>query len=130
MVSRVENVSSGTVMATKGVKFGQPQTLVKSGSSTKTKGQFDGGKCTHCGNTKHTQDTLFKLHGYLDWWHKLQARKKKDNITTEEGTDRTLMVTAKPQLSLIPMADSSTTFNDRGNYGHVLCSFSTLNNDA
>ena len=29
---------------------------------------FDGLKCSHCGGSKHTKDTCFKLHGYLDWW--------------------------------------------------------------
>ncbi|RVW61974.1 hypothetical protein CK203_063929 [Vitis vinifera] len=63
MASGVENASNSVVMAIKGVKPSQPQTLVKLGSSTKTKSQIDGGKCTHCGNTKHTRDTYFKLHG-------------------------------------------------------------------
>ena len=66
MASRVENASSSAAMATKGVKPGQPQTLVKLGSSTKTKCQTNEGKCTHCGNTQHTRDTCFKLHGYPD----------------------------------------------------------------
>ena len=92
-------------MATKEVKPGQPQTLVKLGSSTKNKSQIDGGKCTHYGNTKHTRDTCFKLHGYLDWWHELQSRKKKDNTTIEEGMGWATMVITKPQLSLIPMVD-------------------------
>ena len=74
MVSGVENASSGAVMATEGVKSDQPQTSVKSGSlslsggnqnsSSKPNGQFDEGKCIHCGNIKHTRDTCFKLHEY------------------------------------------------------------------
>ncbi|RVW14354.1 hypothetical protein CK203_097441 [Vitis vinifera] len=128
MISGVGNASSGVIMATKGVKPGKPQTLVKLGSSTKSKSQIDGGKCTHYGNTKHTRDTCLKLHWYPDWWHELQSRKKKDNTTTEEGMARAAMVIAEPQLSLIPMVDSSTTVNDRGNCGQVLCSSNTQNN--
>ena len=76
-----------------------------------------GGKCTHYGNTKHTRDTYFKLHGYPNWWHELQARKKKDNRTAEKGMGRAVVVIVEPQLSLIPMVDSSTTVNNRGNCG-------------
>ncbi|KAF8391790.1 hypothetical protein HHK36_022024 [Tetracentron sinense] len=42
MASGVEATASGAVMATKGMKSGQSQTLVKSGSSSKHKGQSDG----------------------------------------------------------------------------------------
>ena len=67
MVSGAEAVASGVVTAIKGVKSGHSQTLLKSGSSSRSKGHSDGNKCTQ---------TYFKLHGYPDWWHKLQARKK------------------------------------------------------
>ncbi|KAL6313052.1 hypothetical protein AAG906_012105 [Vitis piasezkii] len=67
MVSGAEAVASGVVTAIKGVKSGHSQTLLKSGSSSRSKGHSDGNKCTQ---------TCFKLHGYPDWWHKLQARKK------------------------------------------------------
>ena len=74
MASRAEAISGGVVMATKGIKFGQFRSLSLSGgkpNSSKPNGQFDGSKCTHCGSTKHTCDTCFKLHGYPDWWHEL-----------------------------------------------------------
>ncbi|KAJ7971594.1 UBN2_3 domain-containing protein [Quillaja saponaria] len=67
----------GAVLASKGIKVGQPPVLQinKSGSipsnggkanaSTKTKGTEGGGSgCTYCGNPKHTRETCFKLHGY------------------------------------------------------------------
>ena len=54
MVSGVEAVVSGAVMTIKGVKSGHSQTLLKSGSSSRSKGHSDGNKCTHCGSTKHT----------------------------------------------------------------------------
>ncbi|XP_040990746.1 uncharacterized protein LOC121237889 isoform X2 [Juglans microcarpa x Juglans regia] len=124
MASGAEATSGGVVMATKGIKSRQFQTLVKSGSlslsggksnsSARPKGQSDGGKCTHCGNAKHTRDTCFKLHGYPDWWHELQARKKRDPAAIEEGTGRAVVVTAEPQLSLIPLAEPSTSLTDRG----------------
>lgn len=74
MASGIESNSNGVVMATKGFKSGQPQ-LMRSGS-TRPKGQSDGGKCTHYGSTKHTRDNCFKIIGYPDWWHELQAKKK------------------------------------------------------
>ncbi|KAL6342699.1 hypothetical protein AAG906_013105 [Vitis piasezkii] len=61
-----EAMASGVVMAIKEVKFGHSQTLVKSGSSSQSKGHSDGDKCTHCGSTKHTRETYYKLHGYPD----------------------------------------------------------------
>ena len=73
MISGAEVVTNGAVMATKGVRSGQSQTLLKAGSSSRSRGHFDGNKCTHCGSTKHTWETCFKVHGYPDWWHKLQA---------------------------------------------------------
>ena len=73
MISGAEVVTSGVVMATKGVRSGQSQTLLKSGSSSRSRGHFDGNKRSHCGSTKHTREACFKVHGYLDWWHKLQA---------------------------------------------------------
>ena len=73
MTAGAEIVTNGAVMAIKGSRFGQSPTLVmgKRNSSSKPKGPFDGGKCTHCGNTKHTCETCFKLHGYPKWWHEL-----------------------------------------------------------
>lgn len=59
-------MASGVVMAIKCMKFGQSQTLVKSRSSSRSKGHYDGDKYTHGGSTKHTQDTCFKIHDYQD----------------------------------------------------------------
>ena len=63
MISGEEVVTSGAVMATKGMRFGQSQTLLKSGSSSRSRGHFDGNKCTHCGSTKQIRETCFKVHG-------------------------------------------------------------------
>ena len=73
------DTTPGAVMASKGVKTGQSQVPSKMGSLTlssgksnppsKSKVQSNGGKCTHCGNTRHTHETCFKLHGYPDWWN-------------------------------------------------------------
>ncbi|XP_073265014.1 uncharacterized protein [Populus alba] len=125
MIAGAETATSGAVMTIKGSRFGQPPTLVmgKHNLSFKLKGPFDGGKCTHCGNTKHTRETCFKLHGYPEWWHELQARRKKGNTLPDEGTGRAATVTAEPQLSLIPMADSSTS-KATGNYGQSFYSSS------
>ena len=128
MTAGAETTTSGAVMAIKGSRFGQPPTLVmgKHHLSSKPKVPFDGGKCTHCGNTKHTRETCFKLHGYPEWWHELQARRKKGNTLPDEGIGRAATVTAEPQLSLIPMADSSTS-KATGNCGQSFYSSSHQN---
>ena len=43
----------------------------------------------------------------------------------KKGTGQAVVVIVEPQLSLIPMVDSSTIVNDRGNCGQVLCSSNT-----
>ncbi|XP_073025411.1 uncharacterized protein [Primulina eburnea] len=111
MISGVESVASGAAMAIKGVKSGQPQ---RPGSFSRSKGHSDGNKCTHCGSTKHTRETCFKLHGYPDWWHELQARKKRDALATEDGPSRAAVAMAGSQLSLIPVAETSTSTPDQG----------------
>ena len=105
MASRAKIITSGAVMATKSSKPSQLPMLVtgKHNSSSKSKGPSNGGKCTHCGNTKHTRDTCFKLHVYPEWWHELQAKKKRDTTTLEEGTGKAAIVMAESQLSLIPL---------------------------
>ena len=44
MISGAKVVTSGAIMATKGVRSGQSQTLLKSGSSSRSRGHFDGNK--------------------------------------------------------------------------------------
>jgi len=118
MTSGAENTTSGAVMATKGSKFDQLPIWVakKHNSVLKLKGPSDGGKCRHCGNVIHTHDTCFKLHGYPEWWHELQAKKKKNTPTLEEGTSKVVAVTVESQLSLCPMTSSSTLMKP-GNCG-------------
>uniref|UniRef100_A0A2N9FXX4 Integrase catalytic domain-containing protein n=1 Tax=Fagus sylvatica TaxID=28930 RepID=A0A2N9FXX4_FAGSY len=123
-------VASGAVMAIKGIKSGQSQTLLKSGSFSRSKGHSDGNKCTHCGSTKHTRDTCFKLHGYPDWWHELQARKKRDAPAPEDVPGRAAVAMADSQLSLIPVTELSTSIPDQGKCSQVLCSSTTRNDGA
>ncbi|KAL5833543.1 hypothetical protein ACOSQ3_017217 [Xanthoceras sorbifolium] len=126
----------GAVIASKGIKASKSYTLTKTGSPAlssgksnpphKTQIQPDGGKCTHCGNTRHTRETCFKLHGYLDWWNEFQTRKKREGAGSNEGIGRAAMVNVEPHLSLISKAESpnnSMPLNDQGNYGQVLLSF-------
>ncbi|KAK8951274.1 hypothetical protein KSP39_PZI003194 [Platanthera zijinensis] len=122
MISGAEAVASGAVMAIKGVKSGQSQ---KSGSFSRSKGHSDGNKCAHCGSTKHTRETCFKLHGYPDWWHELQNRKKRDAPATTDFPGRVAVAAAGPHLSLIPEAESSTSNPDQGNCGHVFFNSTT-----
>ena len=56
------------VLATKGLKLGssvQPPTVHNGRHKSRT--SLKGLKCSHCGNSKHTHDTCFKLHRYPDW---------------------------------------------------------------
>ncbi|KAK3405243.1 hypothetical protein EUGRSUZ_K01505 [Eucalyptus grandis] len=64
----------------------------------KAKPKHPGG-CTHCGNTKHTKDTCFKLHGYLDWWKELQDKKKTESSI---GRGQASLATGTSPLSLVP----------------------------
>ena len=78
MISGTDTTPGG-VMISKEIKGSHYQTTPKpralslSRGKSKTKPPFDGMKCTHCGNSKHTRDTCFKLHGYPDWWNDFQA---------------------------------------------------------
>ncbi|XP_058084056.1 uncharacterized protein LOC131231771 [Magnolia sinica] len=66
------------VLASKGLKLGLSGSTSQhtEKSSSKARTSSDGLKCSHYGNTKHTRKNCFQLHGYPDWWHELQARKK------------------------------------------------------
>lgn len=54
----------------------------------------EGTKCFHYGNTNHTHDTCFKLHGYSDWWHELQAKKSQDGATNDTNTGKAVVTVA------------------------------------
>ncbi|KAJ8631884.1 hypothetical protein MRB53_025220 [Persea americana] len=117
----------GVVMASKGIKADHyhtpPKTGIlslsngKSNPSSKSKAPSDGMKCTHCGNAKHTRETCFKVHGYPDWWHDLQARKKREAPIIDDSTGRAAMVTGEPSLSLTSQVESS---HHPGNGSHAL----------
>ncbi|KAK0583660.1 hypothetical protein LWI29_001118 [Acer saccharum] len=55
---------------------------------------------------KHSKDTCFKLHGYPEWWHKLKAKKKREERASE-NSGLAAFVNTEPQLSLIPQEDST-----------------------
>jgi len=57
------------------------------------------------GGAKHTHETCFKLHGYPDWWHELQARKHRDGNGGNIG--QAVVAIVEPHLSLIPAAKSN-----------------------
>ena len=77
----------------------------KSGSNSKSRATSDGTKCSHYGGAKHTHETCFKLHGYPDWWHELQARKCRDGNGGNIG--QATMAITEPYLSLIQAAKTS-----------------------
>ena len=129
------DTTPGAVMASKGIKGSHYHTQLKPGalslssgisnSSSKTKTPSGGMKCTHCGNSIHTRDTCFKLHGYLDWWNDFQARKKRETSANDDHTRKAVMVTCDPSLPLIPQVESP---HDPGTSGKTL-HISTHNDD-
>lgn len=77
-------------------------------------------------STKHTIAlNCFKLNGYPDWWHELQARKKRDFTGTDGSTGQAALVVAEPHLSLIPPTEfSQDKDSDLGNFGSALVTYS------
>ncbi|KAJ0048821.1 hypothetical protein Pint_15647 [Pistacia integerrima] len=94
---------SGAVLATKGLRLGSlahPPTMHN--GKHKSHASSNGLKCSHCGNSRHTRDTCFKLHGYPDWWNDLQAKKGCDLGTKDASSGQATMIIAEPQLSFTP----------------------------
>jgi len=58
------------------------------------------------GGAKHTHETCFKLHGYPDWWHELQAQKCRHG--NGGNIKQAAVVTAEPYMSLIQAAKTSS----------------------
>ncbi|GAV72632.1 UBN2_3 domain-containing protein, partial [Cephalotus follicularis] len=74
--------------------------------------------CTKCGNPRHTVERCFQVHGYPEWWKELKARK-------QAGRGKAAMVTAEPELSLVPQDEcpiNSTMPCDEGKNGCVFMS--------
>ena len=79
--------------------FGKYEVLVLNKSnptSPNSKQRTEGLMCSHYGNSKHTQDTCFKLHGYPDWGHELQAKKKRNGTNIEPSTDKMVVAATNP----------------------------------
>ena len=105
--------AAGAVMASRSLKQGPSiatNSLSLNGKFSKSNGPSNDMKCSHCGNSKHTRDTCFKLHGYPDWWHELQAKRQRDgngkdggaSKNAANGTGKAAIASAESQLSLIP----------------------------
>lgn len=90
MLTRTENII-GVVMALKERKAGFQQPTLqlsilrtyfmnvgKQNIGSKPIEQIERGGCNHCGNGKHTHETWFKLHGYLEWWNEHKAQKQQE----------------------------------------------------
>jgi hypothetical protein len=124
-----EEVISGGAMLSRGGQKPQHHLsfLMPANGRPVTKSHGEGAGCTHCGNTKHTKDTCFKIHGYPDWWHELKA-KKKPEARRNEHPGRAALISMEPTLSLVPAQESpipareQTDQNDPGNQGYVFCS--------
>ncbi|KAL6318435.1 hypothetical protein AAG906_041201 [Vitis piasezkii] len=134
-----EDTISGGAMLSRGGHKPQHQLSFQTPSNGKpnitTKPKGEGGGCTHCGNTKHTKETCFKLHGYPDWWHELKAKKKRE-ASGGDNLGRAALMSVEPQLSLVPQQESSISTseqiaqNDSGNQGYVFSCSKTGNHDG
>ena len=87
MITNNNNETPRAGLASKSIKLRQsiPSSALslnngKSGMSSKSQTSFDITELFHCGNLKHTRENCFKLHGYDDRWHELQARKRQNNV--------------------------------------------------
>ncbi|KAG6490199.1 hypothetical protein ZIOFF_051484 [Zingiber officinale] len=72
----------GAGLATRGSRLGPwvpPHVGSQSSSGRRAGPTTKGLPCSHCGSVKHSRDNCFKLHGYPNWWHDLQAHKRKDS---------------------------------------------------
>ncbi|KAJ0088268.1 hypothetical protein Patl1_33184 [Pistacia atlantica] len=78
---------SSAVLTTKGLRLcSSAHAPTMHNGKHKSRASSDGLKCFHCGNSRHTRDTCFKLHGYPDWWNDLQAKKGRDLGTKDAGS--------------------------------------------
>ncbi|RVW16194.1 hypothetical protein CK203_074317 [Vitis vinifera] len=117
MMMNEDTISGGAMLSRKGHKpqhqlsFQTPSNG-KPNTATKPKSQGEGGGCTHYGNTKHTKETCFKLHGYPDWWHELKA-KKKCEASGGDNPGRAALMSVEPQLSLVPQQESSISTGEQ-----------------
>ena len=74
-------------------------TMATKGIRSRPIGQPIGGKCSHCGNTRHTSDVCFKVYGYPDWWQELKAKKKREKEDFSGNTGRAANVGKAPYIS-------------------------------
>ncbi|RDX93342.1 hypothetical protein CR513_24409, partial [Mucuna pruriens] len=124
---------TSAIMVAKGIGSLQPLRilqLLKDGSMNSCRGKsnsrnkgvvMDRKGCTHCGNKKHTQDTCFKLDGYLEWWHDLKAKKSKEivvncnnesiNPTSDQGNQNVVLLSYKHSKEEGWLVDSRATYH-------------------
>jgi len=99
------NEISKAVLTSKSLKLQSS----KPSSQSKHRDSSDGTKCSHCGGTKHTRETCFKLHGYPDWWTDFQARKRRDTSDNDSNPGKVALATTESHLSLISASSSHPT---------------------
>jgi len=117
----------GAVLASKGLM------LINStlNRTTKTRTTNDARKCSHCFNQKHIRENCFQLHGYLDWWHDLQARKRRNGAgTTGIPGKAAVVVATKPHLSVIQPVPTSTKAPPHLNSGNSGLALLTSHSDT
>lgn len=130
MVTGSTDSIHGEVLAAKGLKLNSPihgpspQGGGRYSKNTRSRQPSEGAKCTHCGNSKHTRESCFKLHGYPDWWEEFQEKKRRDAAGSDNVKGKAAVVTAEPHLSLAspsPTPQDISANADPANLGHALC---------
>lgn len=44
--------------------------------------------CSHCGGKKHTKETCFYIHGFLEWWEEMKKARQARNTGRNHGGGR------------------------------------------
>ncbi|XP_026436064.1 uncharacterized protein LOC113333919 [Papaver somniferum] len=87
-------------------QFVSPQiamTVNKFGNfSQQSSSQNTGGKCTYCGNGKHTVENCFKKNGYPEWWNTRSKTKKGKGKAAIYSTEMTTSTTTTPIVDELP----------------------------
>ncbi|OIT40206.1 hypothetical protein A4A49_37479 [Nicotiana attenuata] len=88
--------------------------------------------CAHCGNPKHGVENCFKLHGYPDWWDRLNEKKFRERCNGKEGeknegkavamvsSGTSLPTAGTASLVSTEIVDSDIRSHSSGNIGSAL----------
>ncbi|XP_026419684.1 uncharacterized protein LOC113315633 [Papaver somniferum] len=82
--------------------------------------QNTGGKCTCCGNGKHTVENCFKKNGYPGWWNTRSKTEKGKGKADICSTEMTTSTTATPIVDELPSIIDHHVPKELGNIGLAL----------